>query len=82
MRDKIQFEVVEHIATVAEYTGGEYALELNYISFNGAPAKYDLRKWDKAAGRMLKGVTLSAEEAETVAAAIKQHRDKEKLNGR
>lgn len=76
MRETVSFEIVEHIATIAEYGGGEYALELNYISFNGAPAKYDLRKWDKRGGRMLKGVTLSPEEAETVAAAIQQHRAK------
>lgn len=76
MRETVQFEIREHIATIAEYAGGEYALELNYISFNGQPAKYDLRKWDKKAARMLKGVTLSEEEAEAVAAAIQQHRAK------
>ena len=73
MQDKVRFEILEHIATIAEYGGGEYALELNFISFNGAPAKYDLRKWDKAANRMLKGVTLSREEAEAVAVAMARH---------
>lgn len=77
MRETVQYSITEHIATIAEYGGGEYALELNYISFNGAPAKYDLRKWDKKGERMLKGVTLSAEEAEAVAAAITAHRAKQ-----
>ena len=77
MREAVQYSITEHIATITEYGGGEYALELNYISFNGAPAKYDLRKWDKKGERMLKGVTLSAEEAEAVAAAITAHRAKQ-----
>lgn len=73
MANTLQYEIKEHIATIAEHGGGDYAVELNFISFNGAPAKYDLRKWDKRGNRMLKGVTLSREEAEAVAAALCGH---------
>ena len=40
-------------------------LELNLISFNGAPAKYDLRKWrtkDTGERTMQKGITFTREE--------------------
>ena len=70
MRETVPYIMVEHLATVTEYAGGDYALELNLISFDGAPAKFDLRKWDKRANRMLKGVTLSNEEAKIVVNAI------------
>ena len=77
MRENVPFEIREHIATLAEYSGGEYTLELNHISYKGAAPKYDLRKWDKKAGRMLKGVTLTPAEAEACAAAILAHLRKE-----
>ena len=40
-------------------------LELNLISFNGAPAKFDLRKWrtkDTGERSMQKGICLSRDE--------------------
>lgn len=67
------FDIVEHIATLSENRTGNYAVELNRISFNGNPAKYDLRKWDKANGKMLKGITLTDEEAEALQAALAEY---------
>lgn len=75
MREKIPFEITEKIATLAEFTEGAFALELNLVSYKGAPAKYDLRKWDKrqAEPLPLKGITLTQAEAEAAAAAIQRH---------
>lgn len=67
------FDIVEHIATLSENRTGNYTVELNRISFNGNPAKYDLRKWDKANGKMLKGITLTDEEAEALQAALAEY---------
>ena len=46
-------------------TAGYLPLELHLISYNGAPAKYDLRKWrtkEDGARSMQKGICMTAEE--------------------
>lgn len=45
-------------------TAGSLPLELNVISYNGAPAKYDLRRWRTVDSqkKMQKGLVLTAEE--------------------
>ena len=67
------YEIVEHIATLSQ--SGGTSKELNRVSYNGSPAKYDLRSWKRTDGeeKLLKGLTLTDEEA----AALK-----EALNGR
>lgn len=37
-------------------------LELNFVSWNGRPAKYDIRSWDAEHQKMGKGITLTKEE--------------------
>ena len=54
-----EFEIQERIAVISR--SGDYTTELNRVSFNGYPAKLDLRKWK--AGKPMKGVTLSDAEA-------------------
>ncbi len=56
------YKIKEHIATLSE--NGPYATEVNLISYNGAEPKLDIRKWDKSANRMLKGIALDQDEAE------------------
>lgn len=41
------YEIVEHIATLSQ--GGDTSKELNRASYNGSPAKYDLRSWERDA---------------------------------
>lgn len=45
-------------------TAGTLPVELNLISYNGAAAKYDLRKWKDRDGErsMQKGIALTREE--------------------
>ena len=64
---EIRFEVVEVIAVLSRSAGG-YTTELNIVSFNGYPAKYDLRKWKE--GKPLKGITLTADEAQALRDAL------------
>lgn len=65
----IKYEVVEKIATLSER--GDWTKELNKVSWNDRPAKFDIRDWNHEEGRMSKGITLSDEEAEELFEALK-----------
>ena len=67
------YEIVELVAVLSQ--SGDTTKELNRISYNGQPAKYDLRSWRRADGeeKLLKGLTLTEDEARAL---------KEALNGR
>ena len=60
-----KFEIVEHIGTLSESAKG-WTKELNKISWNDRPAKYDLRDWNHESGKMGKGATLSDEEVQNL----------------
>ena len=45
--------------------------EINRVSFNGAPAKFDIRAWSPDHTKMGKGITLSNEEFQTMVDAFK-----------
>ena len=58
------YTVEKKIGVLSQHS--ETSKELNLISFNGAPARYDLRTWKRPAGepaKMYKGITLTEEEA-------------------
>lgn len=57
----IKYEVVEHIGVLCESAKG-WKKELNRVSWNGAPPKYDIREWAPGREKMGKGITLSEEE--------------------
>ena len=67
------YQITEHIATLSQ--SGDTSKELNRVSYNGSPAKYDLRSWKRTDGeeKLLKGLTLTEDEARAL---------KEALNGR
>ncbi|TJX15135.1 hypothetical protein E9840_03470 [Tissierella creatinini] len=54
---EFKYEIVERIAILSE--NGKWTKELNKVSWNDRPAKYDLRDWNHEEGKMGKGVTLS-----------------------
>ena len=64
------YEIVEHIATLSQ--SGDTSKELNRVSYNGSPAKYDLRSWKRTDGeeKLLKGLTLTDEEATALKEAL------------
>ena len=72
------YEVVERIAVISR--NGENTLELRKISYNGAEAKLDLRRWwtdDKGVEHMGKGVTLTERELESLTAVgVQDYLDK------
>lgn len=60
-RDSFEYEIVQHIAILSTDKSG-WTKELNFVSYNGAPPKYDIRSWDPNYEKMGKGVTLNKEE--------------------
>ncbi len=57
----IKYEIVEKIAVLSEK--GDWTKELNKVSWNDRPAKFDIRDWNHEEERMGKGTTLTDEEA-------------------
>ncbi len=67
----MEFKIEEHVATVC--TGKRNTLELNRVSFNGYPAKLDLRRWGTGEdGERLpfKGLQLTDQEFEALKTVI------------
>lgn len=56
-----KYDIVEHIGVLSENAKG-WTKEINFISWNGAAPKYDIRDWAPEHEKMGKGVTLTAEE--------------------
>ena len=72
-KSEFTYEVVEKIAVISQ--NGANTLELRKVSYNGAEAKLDLRRWytdDKGTEKMGKGLTLSKQELESLAAVVVQ----------
>lgn len=61
MSQEFSYEILEEIAVLSENAKG-WRKELNLISWNGRPAKFDLRDWAPEHEKMGKGVTLTNEE--------------------
>lgn len=59
--DQFSFEIIQNIAVLSTDRTG-WTKELNLVSYNGAPAKYDIRSWDPNHEKMGKGVTFTREE--------------------
>lgn len=69
------YEIVERIAVLSQ--NGTTSKELNRVSYNGAPPKWDLRSWRREDGeeKLLKGLTLTDEEAAALKAALTTRAD-------
>lgn len=57
----IKFEIVEHIGVISTQSTG-WTRELNLVSWNDIPPKYDIRDWDAEHEHMSKGITLTEQE--------------------
>lgn len=47
-------------------TPGGWERQLNMVSWNGNPPKYDIRDWSPDGSRMAKGISLTEEELKTL----------------
>ena len=61
----IKYEIVEEIGVLSENNKG-WRKELNLVSWNDRPAKYDIREWAPNHEKMGKGVTLTEEELQAL----------------
>lgn len=57
----IKYEIVQKIGVLSTTSKG-WAKELNLVSWNDRPPKYDIREWAPDGETMGKGVTLTKEE--------------------
>ena len=64
------YEITEHIARLGEANGR--ALEVNMVSWNGRPAKVDIRRWSEDHTFMGKGIALTEDEAKALYMALKE----------
>lgn len=65
MADDFQVDIQQKIGVLSEGKGG-WKLELNFVSWGGRPAKYDIRSWDENHEKMGKGVTLTKDELKSL----------------
>ena len=61
------FEIIEELGVLSSAQSG-WSRELNRVSWNGAPAKLDIRDWSPDHSKMDKGISLN----ETEAAKLKE----------
>ena len=61
MPTEFSFEIVQELGVLSESPTG-WRKELNLVSYNGKPAKYDIRDWSPDRAKMGKGATLTADE--------------------
>ncbi|MBF7096459.1 YdbC family protein [Alkalibacter mobilis] len=66
----IKYDVVEKIAVLSQK--GEWTKELNMVSWNDRPAKFDIRDWNHQEGKIGKGVTLTESEINELKDAIEK----------
>lgn len=65
----IKYEITEKIGVLSER--GTWSKEINKVSWNDRPAKFDIRDWNHEEGKMGKGVTLTEDEAKALMEALK-----------
>ena len=67
--DQFRFEIVKNIAVLSKERSG-WTKEINLVSYNDTPPKYDIRSWDPNHEKMGKGVTLSDDEMKVLLDAM------------
>lgn len=69
------YEITERVAVLSQ--SGDTSKELNMVAYNGSPDKYDLRSWKRENGteKLLKGLTLTLEEAKALKDALNARTD-------
>ncbi len=58
---EITYEITKELGVISENAKG-WTRELNLVSWNGNPAKFDIRDWSPDHTRMSKGVSLTEDE--------------------
>ncbi|MCH5291716.1 MAG: hypothetical protein J1D88_08200 [Treponema sp.] len=61
MAGDFSFSIEQKCGVISSGKNG-WNLELNFVSWGGRPAKYDIRSWSSEHDEMSKGVTLTKDE--------------------
>lgn len=69
MLDKISYEVVEHLAVLSVTPKG-WRKEINLVSWNDRPPKFDIREWSPDHTKMSKGLTFTNDELSELKKAL------------
>lgn len=59
------YEIIEEIGVLSESASG-WTKELNLVSWNERPPKFDIRDWSPDHEKMGKGITLSNEDVKSL----------------
>ncbi len=62
---EFKYEIVKELGVISEAARG-WTRELNLVSWNDKPAKYDIRDWAPDHEKMGKGVSLTEDEMKTL----------------
>lgn len=62
----LNYVIKRRITVLSENQKTGWTKELNLISWNGAPAKYDLREFSPDRKKLSKGITLTKDEMERI----------------
>lgn len=65
----VEFTIEKRGAVIEEQRNG-WSLEINKVSWNGKPAKWDIRSWNKDHTEMRKGLTLSDKQLKSLHSVI------------
>ena len=66
----VLYKIEKHFGVISVTPHG-WSKELNLVSWNGAPAKFDIRDWDTAHERMSRGITLYENDAKKLYEILK-----------
>jgi len=67
---ELKYEIVKSLGSFGE--GPKGIKELNMVSWNDRPAKYDIREWNEDHTQMSKGLTFTLEEAKALKDLLNQ----------
>ena len=71
-KKEFSYEIQTHIGVIKQMQSG-WTRELNVISWNGGPAKLDIREWSVDHQHMSKGMTLYRNEAEQLVKLLSEY---------
>ena len=62
MANIVTFDIIKPIGVISVNEKNKWQLELNIVSWNGRPGKYDIRNWSPLHDRCGKGITMTDKE--------------------
>ena len=70
------FAIKEHIGVIAERNAGDsckWTREVNKVSWNDGPVRFDIRYWNESHTRIDRGLTLTEDEARSLAKQLSEY---------